>query len=144
MTAGRDPHNSKRKGMIMIITEIPKSWAHLDRIKSLEADLHSMTAAKDHIGSSLAAVTAERDTLRREHNGCALWAEGSRRERDRLKVKLAAMTAACNELKTALCKIAALDYRNAATNGCAYAAHALAQQALVNARSRAEAEGGRL
>jgi hypothetical protein len=61
-----------------------------------------------------------------------------------LNKQLAAMTAHRNELKTALRKIAALDYRYAATNGCAYAAHALAHQALVNAEPRAEAvkEGG--
>jgi 4-alpha-glucanotransferase len=28
----------------MIITEIPKSWARLDRIQALEADLHNMAA----------------------------------------------------------------------------------------------------
>jgi len=47
--------------------------------------------------------------------------------------ELAAMTATCNELKTALRKIAALDFQNAATNGCAYEANALAHQALANA-----------
>ncbi len=60
---------------------------------TLERELAAMTACVDHIGSSLAVVTAERDTLRRDHNGCALWAEGSRRERDKLKAELAAMTA---------------------------------------------------
>ena len=58
-----------------------------------------------------------------------------------LERELAAMTATCNELKTALRKIAALDYQNAATNGCAYEANALAHQALVNAWSREQAEG---
>jgi hypothetical protein len=31
----------------MTIAEIPKSWARLDRIKSLEAELAAMTAAKE-------------------------------------------------------------------------------------------------
>jgi hypothetical protein len=60
--------------------------------RKLAAELAAMTARVDHIGSSLAVVTAERDALRRDHNGCALWAEGARRERDRLKAELAAMT----------------------------------------------------
>jgi chromosome segregation ATPase len=65
-----------------------------DLAATLERELAAMTAAKEHIGSSLAVVTAERDTLRREHNGCALWAEAARRERDRLKAELANATAA--------------------------------------------------
>ena len=57
----------------------------IERITTLERELAAMTARAEHIESSLAVVTAERDAVRRDHNGCALWAEASRRERDALK-----------------------------------------------------------
>jgi hypothetical protein len=59
----------------------------------LNKQLAAMTTRAERIESSLAAMTAERDTLRRDHNGCALWAHASRCKRDALKAELAAMTA---------------------------------------------------
>ena len=85
------------------VADIPRMIMHNERYTepvsslfaaTLERELAAMTARAEHIESGLAAVTAERDALRRDHNGCALWAEGSRRERDRLKAELANATAA--------------------------------------------------
>jgi hypothetical protein len=42
----------------MIITEIPKSWARLDRIKTLEAELAAMTAERDDLAARLALESA--------------------------------------------------------------------------------------
>jgi hypothetical protein len=115
----------------------------------------------EQMEAKLAAMTSERDAARTERNRWkdSYWKMSTEREaidlnwRDangRLYEQLSAMTVerdalvqTCNELKTALRKIAALDFQNAATNGCAYEANALAHQALANAWSRAEEEGGK-
>jgi hypothetical protein len=48
----------QNEGEIMIITEIPKSWARLDRSQALEADLRNMTAAKELAERQVAALVS--------------------------------------------------------------------------------------
>ena len=143
----------------MIETETPRTdavqlmagagyYEMRDLAETLERELAAMTAAKAHIESSLAAVAAERDTLRRDHNGCALWVEASRRERDRLKAELANATARAELAERQVSVLANIPFEQgvcwscpAENKACMKSGEACRER--LAAWSRAEAKGGK-